>query len=197
MCSPPRVRHLTQSGSAHEGNLTSLLDQLDGVQELSGVTVVTATNRPDAILCSFSYEFHKLVDGRCYLIGLGADPPWAPQPHLLCQASRPCGAQRDSRDSHACDGQCPGRGHGCHSRSGAQSPSSRTALYICCAYCSLSLSFHRIMLHADQMEGFSGAEISALCQEAAIITMQGDMNAPILRSVLVTCTLTLQTFGVL
>lgn len=165
MCSPPRVCHLTQSGSAHEGNLTSLLDQLDGVQELSGVTVVTATNRPDAILCSFSYEFHKLVDGRCYLIGLGADPPWAPQPHLLCQASRPCGA-------------------------------------ICCAYCSLSLFFHRIMLHVDQMEGFSGVEISALCQEAAIITMQGDMNAPYVRrslllSVLVTCTLTLQTFGVL
>jgi len=34
------------------------------------------------------------------------------------------------------------------------------------------------MLIRDQTEGCSGAEISSLCQEAAILTMQMDMNAP-------------------
>lgn len=33
----------------------------------------------------------------------------------------------------------------------------------------------------QQTEGCSGAEITALCQEAAILTMQGDMNAPCVR----------------
>jgi len=31
---------------------------------------------------------------------------------------------------------------------------------------------------AELTEGCSGAEITALCQEAAILTMQDDMNAP-------------------
>jgi len=35
-----------------------------------------------------------------------------------------------------------------------------------------------LLLILDQTEGCSGAEISSLCQEAAIITMQKDMNAP-------------------
>ncbi|KAJ7935540.1 AAA family ATPase [Mycena leptocephala] len=39
----------TESGSSHEGVLTSLLNEMDGVQELLGVTVLAATNRPDAI----------------------------------------------------------------------------------------------------------------------------------------------------
>lgn len=32
-----------------------------------------------------------------------------------------------------------------------------------------------------QSEGCSGAEMTALCQEAAILTMQRDMNAPFVR----------------
>ncbi|PIL34827.1 transporter [Ganoderma sinense ZZ0214-1] len=36
-------------GGAHEGVLTSLLNEMDGVQELVGVTIVAATNRPDVI----------------------------------------------------------------------------------------------------------------------------------------------------
>lgn len=36
-------------GGAHEGVLTSLLNEMDGVQELVGVTIVAATNRPEAI----------------------------------------------------------------------------------------------------------------------------------------------------
>ena len=37
-------------GGAHEGVLTSLLNEMDGVQELVGVTIVAATNRPDVIV---------------------------------------------------------------------------------------------------------------------------------------------------
>ncbi|GJJ08821.1 hypothetical protein Clacol_003040 [Clathrus columnatus] len=36
-------------GAAHEGILTSLLNEMDGIQELSGVTIVAATNRPDVL----------------------------------------------------------------------------------------------------------------------------------------------------
>lgn len=43
----------TESGSSHEGVLTSLLNEMDGVQELLGVTVLAATNRPDAIVRVF------------------------------------------------------------------------------------------------------------------------------------------------
>ena len=40
--------------ASHEGVLTSLLNEMDGVQELFGVTVVAATNRPEAIVCKLS-----------------------------------------------------------------------------------------------------------------------------------------------
>lgn len=39
----------SSDGRAHEGVLTSLLTEMDGVQELLGVTVVAATNRPDVL----------------------------------------------------------------------------------------------------------------------------------------------------
>lgn len=39
--------------SSHEGVLTSLLNEMDGVQELVGVTVLAATNRPEAIVSEF------------------------------------------------------------------------------------------------------------------------------------------------
>jgi AAA family ATPase len=38
------------TSSSHEGVLTSLLNEMDGVQELVGVTVLAATNRPEAIV---------------------------------------------------------------------------------------------------------------------------------------------------
>lgn len=40
--------------SPHNGVLTSLLNEMDGIEELSNVTVVAATNRPDVLvsLCS-------------------------------------------------------------------------------------------------------------------------------------------------
>lgn len=39
--------------SAHEGVITSLLNEMDGVQELQGVTIIAATNRPEIIVCEF------------------------------------------------------------------------------------------------------------------------------------------------
>ncbi|KAG6335316.1 hypothetical protein ID866_3779 [Astraeus odoratus] len=39
----------SNSPPTHEGVLTSLLNEMDGVQELNGVTIVAATNRPDVI----------------------------------------------------------------------------------------------------------------------------------------------------
>ena len=40
-------------GSSNEGVLTSLLNEMDGVQELTGVTVIAATNRPEVIVLFF------------------------------------------------------------------------------------------------------------------------------------------------
>jgi len=40
----------TGSGPSHEGVLTSLLNEMDGVQELVGVTIIAATNRPEVIV---------------------------------------------------------------------------------------------------------------------------------------------------
>ena len=40
----------SDGGASHEGVLTSLLNEMDGVEELIGVTVVAATNRPDVIV---------------------------------------------------------------------------------------------------------------------------------------------------
>ena len=40
--------------STHEGVITSLLNEMDGVQELQGVTIIAATNRPEIIVCKFA-----------------------------------------------------------------------------------------------------------------------------------------------
>ncbi|KAG9036997.1 AAA+-type ATPase [Tulasnella sp. JGI-2019a] len=42
-------RDADSSSGAHNGVLTSLLNEMDGIQELVGVTVVAATNRPDVL----------------------------------------------------------------------------------------------------------------------------------------------------
>jgi AAA+ superfamily predicted ATPase len=43
---------------SHEGVLTSLLNEIDGVQELVGVTIVAATNRPEVIVSSLRFICH-------------------------------------------------------------------------------------------------------------------------------------------
>ena len=44
----------TGSAPSHEGVLTSLLNEMDGVQELVGVTIIAATNRPEVIVSLYA-----------------------------------------------------------------------------------------------------------------------------------------------
>jgi SpoVK/Ycf46/Vps4 family AAA+-type ATPase len=45
--------------TSHGGVLTSLLNEMDGVQELVGVTVIAATNRPEALVCMSLLNLHQ------------------------------------------------------------------------------------------------------------------------------------------
>ncbi|KZT69527.1 AAA-domain-containing protein [Daedalea quercina L-15889] len=114
------------SGGAHEGVLTSLLNEMDGVQELVGVTIVAATNRPEAI------DSALMRPGRLDRI-LYVGPP---------------------------DAQ--GR---------------EEILRIRTAKMSVELGLDYAKL-SQMTEGCSGAELAALCQEAALHTMKSDINAP-------------------
>ena len=53
-------RSAKDSGNRHEGVLTTLLNEMDGIQELVGVTIVAATNRPDVIVSTSFTEGGKL-----------------------------------------------------------------------------------------------------------------------------------------
>jgi hypothetical protein len=57
-----------------EGVLTMLLNEMDGVQELVGVTVVAATNRPDAIASPVTCGLSPLCNAHGYL-GVSRIPP--------------------------------------------------------------------------------------------------------------------------
>ncbi|KIM36568.1 hypothetical protein M413DRAFT_449106 [Hebeloma cylindrosporum] len=116
----------TDQGSSHEGVLTSLLNEMDGVQELTGVTVVAATNRPEAI------DSALMRPGRLDRILYVGPPDQTGREEILAIRMRSMTVGPD-------------------------------------------VDIRRI---AELTEGCSGAEISSLCQEAAIITMQKDMNAP-------------------
>ncbi|KAJ7147538.1 AAA family ATPase [Mycena crocata] len=115
----------TESGSSHEGVLTSLLNEMDGVQELLGVTVLAATNRPDAI------DSALMRPGRLDRI-LYVGPP-----------------DQEGREE---------------------------ILRIRMKNMSVSPDVDITQI-ARMTDGCSGAEITALCQEAALLTMQQDMNA--------------------
>ncbi|KAG2127049.1 P-loop containing nucleoside triphosphate hydrolase protein [Suillus cothurnatus] len=105
----------SDTGTAHEGVLTSLLNEMDGVQELVGVTIIAATNRPDVI------DSALMRPGRLDRI-LYVGPP-----------------DQDGREE------------------------------------ILKIRTRKMTTMTD---GCSGAEISSLCQEAALLTMQKDINAP-------------------
>lgn len=70
---------------SHEGVLTSLLNEMDGVEELIGVTIVAATNRPDVIVSCDMITPHPTP----HCVGFGPDAPWTPGPYSLRRASRP------------------------------------------------------------------------------------------------------------
>ncbi|KAF8148250.1 AAA family ATPase [Crassisporium funariophilum] len=116
----------TDQGSSHEGVLTSLLNEMDGVQELTGVTVVAATNRPEAI------DSALMRPGRLDRILYVGPPDKAGREEIL----------------------------GIRIKTMTVGP---------------DIDIRSI---AELTEGCSGAEITSLCQEAAILTMQNDMNAP-------------------
>ncbi|KAF8531969.1 AAA family ATPase [Gautieria morchelliformis] len=111
--------------NSHEGVLTSLLNEMDGIQELTGVTVVAATNRPDVLDSALTRP------GRLDRI-LYVGPP-----------------------------DQPGREDILRIRT------SKMAV-------DPDLDLSELAALTD---GCSGAEIVAMCQDAALLTMQHDMEA--------------------
>ncbi|KIP01719.1 hypothetical protein PHLGIDRAFT_336943 [Phlebiopsis gigantea 11061_1 CR5-6] len=118
----------SRSGSdsgAHEGVLTSLLNEIDGVEELVGVTVVAATNRPD-VLDSALMRPGRL-DRQVYV----GPPDQAGREEILRIRTKKMSVE-------------PG------------------------------LDITQVALMTD---GYSGAELAALCQEAAMLTMRENFEA--------------------
>ncbi|OBZ71344.1 ATPase family gene 2 protein [Grifola frondosa] len=113
------------SGGAHEGVLTSLLNEMDGVQELVGVTIVAATNRPDVI------DSALMRPGRLDRMLYVGPPDQQGREDILRIRTRKMSVE-------------PG------------------------------LDLEQI---AQMTEGCSGAEIAALCQEAALLTMKRNIDA--------------------
>ncbi|KAI0687036.1 AAA family ATPase [Earliella scabrosa] len=114
------------SGGAHEGVLTSLLNEMDGVQELVGVTIVAATNRPDVM------DSALMRPGRLDRILYVGPPDLEGRIEILRIRTQKMSVEPD-------------------------------------------LDLEQI---AQMTEGCSGAEMTALCQEAALLTMKADINAP-------------------
>ncbi|KAJ4485921.1 AAA family ATPase [Lentinula aciculospora] len=121
-----RMSSDTNAGSSHEGVLTSLLNEIDGVQELVGVTILAATNRPESI------DSALMRPGRLDRI-LYVGPPDQEGREEIMKIRTKHMKVEDNLD---------------------------------------------IPQIATLTEGCSGAEISALCQEAALLTMQKDIDAP-------------------
>ncbi|KAI3596744.1 ribosome biogenesis factor recycling aaa family atpase [Moniliophthora roreri] len=121
-----RISSDTDAGSSHEGVLTSLLNEMDGVQELIGVTVVAATNRPESI------DPALMRPGRLDRVLYVGPPDKQGREEIL--RIRLNGMKVEEQIS--------------------------------------------IPELASLTDGCSGAELSALCQEAALLTMQQDFNAP-------------------
>ncbi|KAJ7505432.1 AAA family ATPase [Mycena galericulata] len=121
-----RTSSETDAGSSHEGVLTSLLNEMDGVQELLSVTVIAATNRPDTL------DSALMRPGRLDRILYVGPPDQAGREEIL----------------------------------GIRMKNMNVAADV------------DVVKIAHITAGCSGAEITALCQEAALLTLQKDMNAP-------------------
>ncbi|OCB85958.1 AAA family ATPase [Sanghuangporus baumii] len=114
------------AGERHEGVLTTLLNEMDGVQELVGVTVVAATNRPDVI------DSALMRPGRLDRILYVGPPDRAGRLDILRIRTRSMSVDPN-------------------------------------------LDYEGL---ADLTEGCSGAELAALCQDAALLTMKENIDAP-------------------
>ncbi|PCH40447.1 AAA family ATPase [Wolfiporia cocos MD-104 SS10] len=120
-------RATSDGGSGpHEGVLTSLLNEMDGVEELVGVTIIAATNRPEAI------DSALMRPGRLDRVLYVGPPDQGGREEILRIRTRKMSVE-------------PG------------------------------IDFTEI---ARMTDGYSGAEMAALCQEAALLTMKTDVNAP-------------------
>lgn len=86
----------SESTSSHEGVLTSLLNEMDGMQELAGVTVVAATNRPDVLVKILSADSLRLNAER--YAGLRFDASWTFGSHLIRRTARPTRSGRHITD---------------------------------------------------------------------------------------------------
>ncbi|KIK70818.1 hypothetical protein GYMLUDRAFT_66032 [Collybiopsis luxurians FD-317 M1] len=117
---------MSYEGSSHEGVLTSLLNEMDGVQELVGVTILAATNRPE------SMDPALMRPGRLDRILYVGPPDQQGREEIMRIRTRNMKVESN-------------------------------------------LDIPQIAALTD---GCSGAEISALCQEAALLTMQKDIDAP-------------------
>ncbi|KAL9710865.1 AAA+-type ATPase [Leucoagaricus gongylophorus] len=110
----------------HSGVLTSLLNEMDGVQELIGVTIIAATNRPEVIHSAL------MRPGRLDRILFVGPPDQAGREEIL----------RIKTKSMSVDSNL-----------------DLTTL-------------------AQACYGYSGAEITAMCQEAAFLEMRRNVDAP-------------------
>ncbi|KAF8261569.1 P-loop containing nucleoside triphosphate hydrolase protein [Lactarius quietus] len=113
-------------GGTHEGVLLSLLNEMDGVEELIGVTVIGATNRPEVL------DSALMRPGRLDRILYVGPPDFVGRIEILRIRTR------NMTVDPALD----------------------------------------LDALATLTSGCSGAEIVAMCQEAALIAMREDINAP-------------------
>jgi AAA family ATPase len=113
-------------GGAHEGVLLSLLNEMDGVEELVGVTVIGATNRPEVL------DSALMRPGRLDRILYVGPPDAAGRIEILRIRTRNMSVDP-------------------------------------------ALDLDAL---AALTNGCSGAEIAAMCQEAALIAMREDINVP-------------------
>ncbi|KAI9512111.1 AAA family ATPase [Russula earlei] len=116
----------TVDGGTHEGVLFSLLNEMDGVEELVGVTVIGATNRPEAL------DPALMRPGRLDRILYVGPPDFDGRVDIFRIRTRGMAVE-------------PG------------------------------LDLHTL---ATLTGGCSGAEITAICQEAALIAMREDIDTP-------------------
>ncbi|KAJ3769376.1 AAA family ATPase [Lentinula raphanica] len=121
-----RISSDSNAGTSNEGVLTSLLNEIDGVQELVGVTILAATNRPESI------DSALMRPGRLDRLLYVGPPDQEGREEILKIRTKHMKVEDNLDIPHI----------------------------------------------AALTKGCSGAEISGLCQEAALLTMQGDINAP-------------------
>lgn len=139
----------SSSGARYtEGVLTTLLTEMDGVHALVGVTIVAATNRPDAI------DSALMRPGRLDRILYVGPPDRAGRIEVLKIRMHGMAVGPDVDLEEIAD------------------------------MVRIDLLFHRPALLSGcvQTDGCSGAELTALCQDAALLTMKNDFDAPCVRA---------------